>query len=76
MGTVQNKSTAVPVLALKSTSVPVLCTFFKKYLGTGTVRYFAKYIVITTGIARNFVEGNKFEKFCDIMFVSCSMTYW
>jgi len=37
MGTAQNTSIAVPVLALKSTSVPV--------------RYFAKYIAITyTGI--------------------------
>jgi len=38
MGTVQNKGTVVPVLGtLKSTSVPVLRTFFKKYRGTGTV---------------------------------------
>jgi len=48
MGTVQNKSTAVPVLGIGS----------KKYLGTGT-RYFAKYIAITTGVARNFDGGGK-----------------
>jgi len=60
MGTVQNKITAVPVLgilALKSTSVSVLGTFFgtffQKFRDIGTVRYFSKYIVITfklTGI--------------------------
>jgi len=69
MGTVQNKSTAVPVLALKNTSEPVLGTFFKKYRGTGTVLF--QNVVIAAGVARNFDGGVNLKKICDIILVAC-----
>jgi len=62
MGTVQNKSTAVPVFGTGS----------KKYLDIGTLYFFQivpryrygtlqKYIVIATGVAKSLM-GRKFEK--------------
>jgi len=57
------------VMVLKSTSVPVLGTFFKKYRGTGTV--LCKMYSNNHWRSQKFCLGElKFEKNCDIILVA------